>query len=137
MTHTFLQIGEKVMVNARRLIRKLHSEHLVLLAIEDITVHKKAQKLIAEREEWFRNMANHSPMMLWVTNAEKKLEFVNDAWLEYRDVTREDSIGKDWQEEMHPEDEDRIRKIFDHSFSRKKGLKPTTALKKVPAKSCC
>jgi two-component system CheB/CheR fusion protein len=70
VTHTFLQIGEKVMVNARRLIRKLHSEHLVLLAIADITVHKKAQRLIAEREEWFRNMANHSPMILWVTNTE-------------------------------------------------------------------
>jgi two-component system CheB/CheR fusion protein len=129
--HTFPHIGEKVMVlNARRLVRKLHAEHLVLLAIEDITQHRMAQRLIAEKEEWFRNMANQSPMMLWVANTEKKMEFVNDAYVEYRDVTREEVLGKHWQEDMHPDDEERVKKIFDHSFSRKKEFEIEYRIKK-------
>jgi two-component system, chemotaxis family, CheB/CheR fusion protein len=131
VTNTFPYIGEKVMVvNARRLVRKLHSEHLILLAIEDITEHRRAQKLITEREEWFRNMANHSPMMLWVANADRKMEFVNDAYLEYRDLSREEVIGKDWQESMHPDDSDRVKKMFEHSFSRKKEFETEYRIKK-------
>lgn len=129
--HTFPHLGEKAMVlNARRLVRKLHSEHLILLAIEDITIHRRVQKLIADKEEWFRNMANHSPMMLWVTNADKMLAFVNDAWLEYRDLSREEVIGKGWMEEMHPDDEPRIQKIFDASFAKKKEFETEYRFKK-------
>jgi two-component system CheB/CheR fusion protein len=121
VTHNFPRIGEKVMMlNARRLVRKLHAEHLILLAMEDITEHRKAQKVMAEREEWFRSVADHSPMMLWVANSEKKMEFVNESWLEYRDVLREEVIGKNWVEEMHPEDEKETKKILDRSFDKKK-----------------
>ncbi|RYZ28911.1 MAG: PAS domain S-box protein [Chitinophagaceae bacterium] len=131
VSNTFPYIGEKVMVvNGRRLVRKLHSEHLILLAIEDITEHRRAQKIIADREEWFHNMANHSPMMLWVINPDKKMEFVNDAYLEYRDLSREEVIGQNWQESMHPEDEDRVQKIFDNCFSRKKEFETEYRIKK-------
>jgi two-component system CheB/CheR fusion protein len=121
VSHTFKGIGEKVMVlNAKRLVRKLHGEHLILLAIEDITQYRQAQKIIAEREEWFRNMADNSPVMVWKANTEKKLEFVNKAWLEYREKTYEDAIGESWVEEMHPEDEKRLKKTFDVAFAKKK-----------------
>jgi two-component system CheB/CheR fusion protein len=121
VVHKFPRIGEKVMMlNARRLVRKLHAEHLILVAIEDITEHRQAQKVLAERGEWFRQMADHSPMMLWVANADKKFEFVNEAWLEYRNVQRDDVIGKSWLEEMHAEDQERVQKIMDNSFAKKK-----------------
>jgi PAS domain S-box-containing protein len=109
-----------MVLNAKRLVRKLHGDHLILLAIEDITQYRQAQKIIAEREEWFRNMADNSPVMVWKANTEKKLEFVNKAWLEYREKTYEDAIGESWVEEMHPEDEKRLKKTFDVAFAKKK-----------------
>ncbi|RYF87055.1 MAG: PAS domain S-box protein [Chitinophagaceae bacterium] len=121
VVHKFPRIGEKVMMlNARRLVRKLHAEHLILLALEDITEFRHAQELIAEKEAWFRKMADQSPMMLWVANADKKLEFVNEAWAEYRDVSKEEMIGKDWIEEMHADDENKVRKVMDTAFEKKK-----------------
>ena len=121
VTHNFRGIGEKIMVlNARRLVRRLHGEHLILLAIEDITQYKQAQKIIADREEWFRNMADNSPVMVWKADAQKKMEFVNKAWLEYRHKEYKETIGKSWIEEMHPEDENRIKKVFDEAFAMKK-----------------
>ncbi len=123
VTHTFPGIGEKVMVlNARRLVRKLHSEHLILLAIEDITEYSHARKIISEREEWFHNMADNSPVMIWKTNENKGMEFVNKAWLQYRQQEPDQVIGKNWLEieDMHPEDEKRIGKVFDEAFAKRK-----------------
>ncbi|HYO21376.1 MAG TPA: CheR family methyltransferase, partial [Flavisolibacter sp.] len=121
VVHKFPKVGEKVMMlNARRLVRKLHAEHLILLAIEDITEYRHAQQVIAEREAWFRKMADHSPMMIWVANADRKMEFVNEAWLEYRDVLADEVIGTNWVEEMHAEDEARVKKMMEASFDKKK-----------------
>ena len=41
ISHTFPGVGEKILViNAKRVIQKIHKEQLTLLAIEDITEHK-------------------------------------------------------------------------------------------------
>jgi two-component system, chemotaxis family, CheB/CheR fusion protein len=120
IAHTFENIGEKVMLlSARRLVRRLHSEHLILVAIEDITEHRKAQRLVTEREEWFRNMADNAPIMIWVADTGKRLQFVNKAWLEYRGLQLREAIGQSWVEKMHTEDDNRVAKIFDDAFTRK------------------
>ncbi|HWI92992.1 MAG TPA: CheR family methyltransferase [Flavisolibacter sp.] len=121
VVHRFPHIGEKIMlVNARRLVRKLHSEHLVLLAIEDITQYRQAQRIIAEREAWFHSMADNSPVMVWVADEEKKIQFVNKAFLEFREIPLEEAIGKDWIEEMEASDEKKVRKVMDDAFQKKK-----------------
>ncbi|MBB1283535.1 PAS domain S-box protein [Flavisolibacter sp. BT320] len=131
VVHKFPRIGEKVMMlNARRLVRKLHAEHLILLAIEDITEFRQAQRVIAEREAWFRNMADHSPMMIWVADADRKMEFVNEAWLEYRDVLLDEVIGKNRIEEMHADDEARVKKAMDNAFDKKKEFSIQYRIKK-------
>jgi len=131
VTHTFPYIGEKVMVlNARRLIRKLHKEHLILLAIEDITQYQHAQRLIAEREEWFHNMADNSPVMIWVADNNKKMQFVNKAFLEFRDITLEQAIGKDWVEDMELKDQEKVKKTMDDAFEKKKEFTVQYQIKK-------
>jgi two-component system, chemotaxis family, CheB/CheR fusion protein len=131
VVHTFPYIGEKVMIlNARRLIRKLHSEHLILLAFEDITEYRKAQKVLAEREEWFRNMADNSPMMVWVADAHKKMQFVNKAFLEIRNVTPDQVLGKSWIEDMNVEDKKRVKKIMEEAFQNKKDFSVQYSIKK-------
>lgn len=46
--HTFLHLGEKIMsLNARRVIQKIHREHLILLVISDIT---EVRQLLLEKE---------------------------------------------------------------------------------------
>jgi PAS domain S-box-containing protein len=59
-------------------------------------------------------------VMVWKADAQKNLEFVNKAWLEYRHKEYNDVIGKNWIEEMHPEDETRMKKVFDEAFEKKK-----------------
>lgn len=102
MTHTFDTIGEKILlINARRVVRH---EEAILLAIEDITDHRRAQRLLAEREAWLHDLVDNAPVLIWVSNAEGKYTFFNRAWLEYTGHSLEEIIERGWMEDIHPDD---------------------------------
>lgn len=120
ITHNFAGIGEKVLVlNARRITQRVHGDQLILLAIEDITEHRRAQKIITDRETWFRNLADNAPVMIWVTEKDKSPSFFNKAWLEFRGDTLEVALHKGWTDGVHPEDLPKALKLFDDCFAEK------------------
>jgi two-component system, chemotaxis family, CheB/CheR fusion protein len=120
VTHRFDHIGQKVMLlNARRLVRKLHSEHLILLAIEDITAFVQAQQIVQEREQWFRTTADNAPVMIWMAGADRKTSFVNKAWLEFRGIAFDQAIGRSWVEDMHPDDREKVIALYDDSYEKR------------------
>jgi two-component system CheB/CheR fusion protein len=121
ITRTFTGIGEKVMLmNARKLVQKIHHQQLILLAIEDITEHRRAQHVLAEREAWFRRMADNAPVMIWLTGLNKLCSFCNKTWLEFRGVGLEEAIGKKWTEGVHADDVQNCTQAFDEAFDEKK-----------------
>lgn len=120
LVHHFPGIGEKVLVlNARRVLQKIHGEQLILLAIEDITEHRRAQQIIIDRETWFRNLADNAPVMIWVTERDKRSSFFNKAWLEFRNDSLEEALRKGWTDGVHPDDLSKTVKIFDECFAEK------------------
>lgn len=119
--HTFTGVGEKVMlVNARKVVQKMHHQQLILLAIEDITEHRRAQLVLAEREAWSRRMADNAPVMIWLTGLNKLCSFCNKTLLEFRGVALEEVTGKKWTEGMHPDDVAISAQSFETAFSEKK-----------------
>jgi PAS domain S-box-containing protein len=49
----------------------LDGEKLAVAFVTDIADRVKAKQIIAEREAWFRNMADNSPVMIWVSGIDK------------------------------------------------------------------
>lgn len=120
LRHTFPGIGEKVLLlNARRLIQRIHGQQLILLAIEDITGHKQAERIIAEQEAIFHNMADNAPVMIWLAGIDALCLFANKAFNEFRGHSLEASIGRPWYQSAHPDDEPACIKIFKESFTNK------------------
>ncbi len=72
--------------------------------LRDITERKRADDALRESEERFRVMADSCPSMMWVTNAEGGIEFINRASREFCGVTLEQSEGDGWQSLVHPDD---------------------------------
>jgi two-component system, chemotaxis family, CheB/CheR fusion protein len=120
ITHFFPGLGEKtLLINARRVIKKAHAHELILLAIEDITEYKHAQKVLAERESWFRNMADNAAVMISVVNPSKLVTFFNKSWLDFRGLALEEAVGKPWTEGAHPDDLAMCVQTFDAHYKKK------------------
>lgn len=120
LKHSFTGIGEKVMLlNVRRITQRYNGQPVILLAIEDITEHRQAEKLLEEREEWLRNMANNVPVMIWVAGTDKNFTFLNNTWLAFtgRNLRLETGIG--WTEGVHTEDLPLCLSTYHKSFEEK------------------
>ena len=73
---------------------------------EDVTELRTLRTEAAQREseEQFRNIADSSPVMMWVTGPDKGCTFVNKGWLAFTGHTLEQELGNGWQANVHPDD---------------------------------
>ncbi|HYE42715.1 MAG TPA: ATP-binding protein, partial [Caulobacteraceae bacterium] len=63
---------------------------------------------VRESEERFRSIANSAPILVWVTNADRKRAFVNQTYVEFMGGTYDEGLNRDWREYLHPDDWERI-----------------------------
>src|SRR5271168_4887477 len=73
-----------------------------------VVVSDIAEQKIAESEARFRSIANSAPVLIWVTGAEGKREFVNQAYLDFLGVSYAEALDFDWRRALHPDDLPRI-----------------------------
>jgi PAS domain S-box-containing protein len=86
--------------------------------VVDITQHKTAEFALRESEERFRHMADHAPVMIWVTEADGRCSFLGKTWYEFTGRTPDSSLGFGWIEAMHPDDVAAARSKFLAASSR-------------------
>jgi PAS domain S-box-containing protein len=80
----------------------------IMILITDVTEQKAAERALRESEERFRRIANQAPVLMWVTKLDRTRDFVNDTYLEFVGLSREESRSLDWRTRIHPDDVDRI-----------------------------
>jgi two-component system CheB/CheR fusion protein len=109
-----------MLVNARKIIQKIHRQQLILLAIEDITEHKQAQQVLQEREAWIRHMADNAPVMIWVADEDKRVTFLNKTWLQYTGRKPELEMGMGWMDGIYPDDRAVFLQQYNAHFNERK-----------------
>jgi len=67
---------------------------------------KEAQDRAWSTEQQFRVMADGAPAMIWVSNAQGMVEFVNREYCEFLGVTQEEVRRETWRMPVHPDDTD-------------------------------
>lgn len=91
---------------------ELDGEKLAFAFITDITDHVQAAKLLGERETWFRNMADNSPVMIWVSGPDGKCTYLNNTWLTYTGRSLSDELGSGWTEDIHENDLPHVLEVY-------------------------
>lgn len=71
---------------------------------QDITERKIAEDIRRESEERFRNMADNSPVFLWVSDNQGLCTFVNKSWLNFTGRSLEEELGTRRGKSLHPDD---------------------------------
>lgn len=101
---------------------ELDGEKLAVAFITDITDQVKSKKMVAEREAWFRNMADNSPVMIWVSGPDKEFTYFNKTWLDFTGRSRQQELGNSWTEGIHPDDLVRYSLTFDEAHDSRQSF---------------
>ncbi|HBB32616.1 MAG TPA: PAS domain-containing protein [Cyanobacteria bacterium UBA8803] len=70
----------------------------------DITDRKQLEAQLSESEERFRHMADHAPVMLWMSDPDARCVFFNKPWLDFVGRSLSEELGSGWMESVHSED---------------------------------
>jgi PAS domain S-box-containing protein len=63
----------------------------IVAVITDVTEQRAAERALRESEARFRRIADSAPAMMWVTRLDRTRDFVNDAYMEFTGLTREEA----------------------------------------------
>ena len=80
----------------------------IIILVQDVTEQRVAERALRESEARFRRIANSAPVIMWVTRLDQQREFVNDAYLQFAGIGRDQIETHDWKNFIHPDDWERI-----------------------------
>ncbi|MGK6324741.1 PAS domain S-box protein [Sphingomonas sp. DT-51] len=83
-----------------------------IIEVRDLTQEVARQAALTESESRFRNLADHSPVMMWVTDPTGYCTYLNRKWYEFTGQTAEEAEGYGWLEATHPDDRQRAEEAF-------------------------
>jgi PAS domain S-box-containing protein len=79
---------------------------------QEITEQRRMEAALRQSEERFRQMADHAPVMIWVTDPAGYCTYLSKSWYEFTGQTEATGLGFGWLETVHPEDYERSRESF-------------------------
>ncbi len=84
----------------------------VALLFTDITEQKQYENHLKERETYYREMTDNTPIMTWITDMNGDCIYLNRPWYEYTGQTSKAALGKGWLTPVHAEDVKQAGKTF-------------------------
>jgi len=72
----------------------------------DIHERRLMEEALRESEQGFRELADSAPVMIWTTDTDGLITFVNEGWLEFTGHELQEELGATWTVGVHSEDAD-------------------------------
>ena len=101
---------------------ELEGDKLAVAFITDVTAQVKAKKLVAEREAWFRSIADNSPVMIWVSGPDNRYTYFNRTWLEFTGRKLDEELGAGWTNGIHPQDVTHYLLTYNRAFESRQAF---------------
>lgn len=73
---------------------------------------RQTQIELADSEARFRNMADNTPVMMWVTDPDGACTYLNRVWYEFTGQSEEEVRGFGWLDTTHPDDRAAAEQAF-------------------------
>ncbi|WP_437965979.1 PAS domain S-box protein [Sorangium sp. So ce260] len=98
--------GHERWVHSRALVQRDREGRPLRMTgvLGNITARKLSELALRESEARFRNMADHAPVMIWMTDPDGSCTYANRAWLDFTGQPESAALGFGWLAAVHPED---------------------------------
>ncbi|MHB1557814.1 MAG: PAS domain-containing hybrid sensor histidine kinase/response regulator [Isosphaeraceae bacterium] len=84
----------------------------VVLVLRDVSERRRAERVLRESEEQFRNLADSIPQLAWMTGPDGTITWYNRRWYEFTGKPPEDVLGWGWQSVHDPKELPRVVERF-------------------------
>jgi PAS domain S-box-containing protein len=85
----------------------------------DLIERTLAEEALRESEERFRLIANTAPVMIWMSDAEKRIAYLNQIWLDYTRRPFDAMVGQREADVLHPDEAVRCRERYEQAFEQR------------------
>ncbi|MGH9631484.1 MAG: PAS domain S-box protein, partial [Bryobacteraceae bacterium] len=106
--------GEVIDVEVQFSEITLAGKRVLLASVNDITERKRAETALRDSEAYFRDLTQQMPHVVWTSQPDGRMEFVNRRWLELTGQTLEYvlSAADAWMTAVHPDDLEDVRSTY-------------------------
>jgi PAS domain S-box-containing protein len=98
----------------------------VYALILDVTAAKEAEAALRASEMLFRLIADSSPALIWMSDADGKVVFANRRYEEVFGRPADDMNGDGWRQIVHPDDLERHSSSFQAAFDARERFRTVT-----------
>ena len=95
----------------------------MVVLVTDITERHRTEQALRESEARFRNISDHSPMMLWMSDPDGRCTHLNERWYQFTGQTAETGLGFGWLEAVHPDDRLAVEELFRRANDRQEAFR--------------
>ncbi|MFH5923911.1 PAS domain-containing sensor histidine kinase [Roseomonas xinghualingensis] len=80
---------------------------------------RRAASRLRESEARFRNLADHAPVIVWMTDAKGRAIYLSRRWYEHTGQTPETGLKGGWLDALHPDDRGRAGEVTERAAQEK------------------
>jgi diguanylate cyclase (GGDEF)-like protein/PAS domain S-box-containing protein len=99
--------------------------------LEDIQDRKSAEAALEVSVQQFRDLADYSPVMIWVSDETGATTFMNELWYEKTGQSAADALGAGWLEAVHPEDRGAVSEAYNRAAAAARSFRSEYRLRHV------
>jgi PAS domain S-box-containing protein len=85
--------------------------------IQDVTSRKQTEEALRDRERRFRELAESLPQLVWITNSQGGVTYVNQSFERYAGITLAQIEGGHSFDTVHPEDREASRALWERCIA--------------------
>jgi PAS domain S-box-containing protein len=86
----------------------------------DIHERRTMEEALRASETIWRELADTAPAMMWTTDTEGAITFVNQGWLRFTGTTFQEEMGQSWALGVHPEDAETVLSTWDEALAERR-----------------
>jgi PAS domain S-box-containing protein len=83
------------------------------------TERARHEEAVRDSEARFRELADTAPVLMWMTDSEGHVAFVNEGWLRFTGLTLAEDLGDTFGRSAHPDDRADLLERWNDAFERR------------------